>query len=287
LLRRRVATAAIAAVLAVLAATLAYGYLDRADERAQNDAELVEVLVAKGDIPRGTTGEAAIAADMFATRKVPRNAVPGTARPSTSGIAELVAAAKVSAGQFIVSDTFVVPSRLEGFSSTLPDGKQAIAVTVDAMHGVAGLVVPNDTVSVIVSTEVGDQESQTPDLTVTAFLVPGAKVLAVDATTITSPAALESSPSGNAAAGATGASAPPASRTFTLEVTPRQALQIAHAMQGGGQVYLSLDPPGFEGKDLTIPTEIVEAYNWFDQELTEVGQVRARIAAASGVRPAG
>lgn len=290
----RVLTAVTAVVLAALAALLAYRYLDDADERAQEDVELVGVLVAKGDIPRGTTGQAAIDADLFETREVPRNAVPDMARDNTEGIADLVASSKVGKGQFIVYDTFVEPSRLEGFSSSLPEGKQAISLTVDAMRGVAGFVVPNDTVSLIVTLEVedlvvpaeGSNVTQTPPLTTTAFLIPGVKVLAVDDTTITSPAA-STAPAEGSTEGETSSAAPASSATFTLEVTPRQALQIAHAMQGEGQVYLSLNPPGFEAKDLTLPAEIVEAYNWFDQELTKLDEVRAEIRAASSGLPTG
>lgn len=289
----RVLTAVTAVVLAALAAVLAYQYLGDADERAKEDVELVDVLVARGDIPRGTTGRAALDADLFETRSVPRNAVPEQARENTEGIVDLVASAKVSEGQFIVQDTFVEPSRLEGFSSTLPEGKQAISVTVDAMRGVAGFVVPNDTVSVLVTLEVedlaapveGSNATQLPAITTTAFLIPGVKVLAVDETTITSSVSTTPAEDGTTDNGA--AEGPASSTTFTLEVTPRQSLQIAHAMQGAGQVYLTLNPPGFEGKDLTIPAEIVESFNWFDQELTMLDEVRNQLRAASTGLPTG
>ncbi len=289
----RVLTAVTAVVLAALAAVLAYQYLGDADERAKEDVELVDALVAKGDIPRGTTGRAALDADLFETRSVPRNAVPEMARANTDGVVDLVASAKISAGQFIVQESFVEPSRLEGFSSTLPEGKQAISVTVDAMRGVAGFVLPNDTVSVLVTLDVEDltvpvegaAATQLPSITTTAFLIPGVKVLAVDDTTITS--AVSAAPAEDGTEGDGSTEAPASSATFTLEVTPRQSLQIAHAMQGAGQVYLTLNPPGFEGKDLTIPAEIVEAFNWFDQELTMLDSVREQLRSASSGLPTG
>lgn len=285
--RWRILTAAVAVILAVLAATLSYRYLSRADERAREGVELVEALVAKDDIRRGTTGREALDADLFETREVPRNAVPEMARRSIEGVAGLVASADVSQGQFIVNDTFVEPSGLGGLSSALSAGMQAISVTVDAMHGVAGFVVPGDTVSVMVTTEVEDliavseasAAARIPPLTTTAFLVPGVKVLAVGATTVAAPAA--------GTAGDRAASTPAPSTSLTLEVTPREALQVAHAMQGAGQVYLSLNPPGFDGEDLTIPTEIVESYNWFDQVLAGLDDVRAGLGAASAELPAG
>jgi hypothetical protein len=68
---------------------------------------------------------------------------------------------------------------------------------------------------------------------------------------------------------------------LTLEVTPRQALQITHAQNGAGIAYLSLNPQSFDVEDFEIPTEIVEAVNWFDQELTFAAQVAASIPDAN------
>ena len=289
----RVVTAVSAVVLAALAAVLSYRYLTNADERAQKDVALVDALVAKGDIPRGATGQEAIDADLFETRKVPRNALPDTARSDTQGLEKLVAAAKVAKGQFIVGDSFVEPSRLEGFSSTIPKGKEAIAITVDTMRGVAGFIVPNDSVNVMVTAEVEDLAPtavagaaavQTPTLSTTGFLIPGVKVLAVDTTTVTSPMK-STTQTTDANGGTTTSDVPAASSTITLEVTPRQALQITHAMQGQGQIYLSLNPPGYKAGDVTVPAEIVEAYNWFDQELKTLNEVRALIGSASGATP--
>ena len=289
----RVLTAITAVVLAALAAGLAYRYLTEADERAQEDVELIDVLVAKNDIPRGTSGREAIDTDLFETREVPRNAIPESSRAGTEGMETLVAAAKISAGQFIVADSFVEPSRLEGFSSTIRREKMAISVTVDAMRGIAGFVVPNDTVNILVTTDFeelavpatvpGVEVAPQPALTTSAYLIPGVKVLAIDSTTVTSPAAAPVT--GDGTTGATVPAGPAASSTITLEVTARQALQITHAMQGMGQIYLTLNPPGFKAESFTVPVEIVEAVNWFDQELTMVAQVRETIRTAAGLPP--
>lgn len=272
----RVVTAITAVVLAALAAVLAYQYLAEADERAQGDVELVPVLRARSEIPRGTEAQAAEAAEMFEVVEIPRKSRPDTAVTSAETLAGMIAAAKIPRGQFVTAETFVAPGRLEGFSSTVAEGKQAIAVSVDETRGVAGFVAPNDTVNVIVTAEIEDitaaPGSEAPALTTTAFLIPGVKVLAVGSTTATTPP--PDNGDGNAEQPRTG--------LFTLEVTPRQALQLAHVSSGQGQVYLTLNAPGFDTEEFALPPEIVEAANLFDQPLSALTAVRDEARAARG-----
>lgn len=274
----RVVTAITAVVLAALAAVLAYQYLAQADDRAQKDVELVPVLRAKSDIPRGTKAETAEGAGAFEVAEIPRNSKPDTALTDPKSLHGQIAAAKIPRGQFITADSFVSPGRLEGFSSTLGKGKQAITVAVDETRGVAGFIEPNDMVSVIVTGEAEDlvapEGKELPAMTTTGLLIPGVKVLAVGSTTAnTPPSTTEDGDNADTSA---------RNGLVTLEVTPRQALQIAHAASGVGQIYLSLNAPGFDVDEFTIPTEIVEATNWFDQPLTQLESVRNQARAAKG-----
>jgi hypothetical protein len=68
---------------------------------------------------------------------------------------------------------------------------------------------------------------------------------------------------------------------ITVEATPRQAEQLAHAMNFGGTITISLNPPDFNVKDFKTPQEIVEAYNLFDQELPLLHQVQGQLEAAA------
>lgn len=274
----RVVTAITAVILAALAAVLAYQYLAEADERARGDVELVPVLRAAGDIPRGTAAGAAEAADMFEIAEIPRKSRPDTALTSTESLDGLIAASKIPRGQFITAESFVTQGALEGFSSTLAEGKQAIAVSVDETRGVAGFVTPNDLVNIIVTTQVEDivapEGKELPTMDMTAYLIPGVKVLAVGSTTATTPPRSEDDEEANQAPARTG--------LVTLEVTPRQALQIAHAQSGQGQIYLTLNAPGFDPEDFTVPAEIVEATGYFDQDVAVLNAVREQARAAKG-----
>ena len=68
-----------------------------------------------------------------------------------------------------------------------------------------------------------------------------------------------------------------------MEVSPRQAEQIAQAYALGGTVYLTLNTASFDPGTFENPEEIVEAVNLFDQtSFTKLTQVQADVRAAAG-----
>jgi pilus assembly protein CpaB len=247
----------------MLAAVLAYQYLNQADERAADKVEQVEVYVVAREIPKGTTGDAAIAEGLIELREVTKKDVPPSAIASDDEVAGKVAATQLAEGEIVVQSNFLVPSAVSGFSGTLGKDKFAVTIQVDPSKGVAGLIVPNDTVNLIVSIPNMDQVKNPADTVgggepLTAYLISGAKVLAVGTTTVNStPAEGETA-------------APTNVGLITLEVTARQAEQIAHVPAISGSIYLSLNAPGFDPEKFEIPAEIIETWNVFDQPLNEL-----------------
>lgn len=274
----RVLTAVLAVVLAVVAGVLAWQYLSDADERASEDFELVPVVRAAADIPEGTTGAEASSQGFLEDFEIPSNAVPPKAIGTPADLEGLVAAATISSGQIITTDSFVNPIELRGLSQVIDETKQAISLSVDQTRGVGGFIVPNDLVNVLVTVDVeplispvdlatGEPvEGADQALTTTAYLLSGVKVLAVGSTTVTS-VNDETDEEGS-----TG--------VITLEVDAEQAEQIAHA-SSAGSVYLSLNPTGFEADSFVVPVEIVESVNWFDQELSCVTDLRFALGATA------
>jgi pilus assembly protein CpaB len=259
--------------LAAAASVLAYTYLTEADARAQDKTELVDALVARNVIPKGTSGATVLDENLLETKKVQRSAIPDAALTSPDGIKGLVASGAIAKGQFIVSDSFVAASQVNGFSTSVKDGKQAISFSVDMAHGVAGFIQPNDSINVLYSVGPDDKSKMS------AFLLPGMRVLAVGRTT----AATEPAPSADGAT--TETTTAPVEQDLgliTVEATPRQAAQVAHAMNyPGGIITLSLNPTGFDAKGFTAPQEIVGIENLFDQDLSLYKQVKAELEAAA------
>lgn len=285
----RVLVAVAAVVLAGAAAYLSYEYAHKADTRAAKNIQRVDVLVAKSDISKGTTAAQALNSGLISTKQVPRSILPPSAVVNATDLTDKIAVGTIAKGQFIVGDSFVKPAEVGGFSSTVPVGHEAISISVDASHGVAGFVQPGDMVNVIWTGPMADQKagvaSPSP-IGVTAFLVPSVRVMAVGQTTAnTAPAASTGTGSVGAttsgqAAGASNSSSSSSSTVsgnaglITLDVTPRQAEQIAQGLSVGA-FYLTLDAPGLDPSKFTPPAEIVATWNLFDQHLAILDEFRA------------
>ena len=278
-----------AVVLAGAAAYLSYEYAHKADTRAQKNIERVDVLVANSDISKGTSAAQALNSGLISTKSVPRSILPPSVVFDAANLTNKIAVSSIAKGQFIVDQSFVQPAAVGGFSSVIPKGDVAMTISVDSTHGVAGFIQPGDMVNVIYTGPMAEQKGAFPPngapdpARISAFLIPSVKVLAVGQTTANSaPASSTSSvgltTSGQAAGASTATSANSSAATgnaglITLDVTPRQAEQIAQGVSFGS-FYLTLDAPGVDPSKFTPPAEVVETWNLFDQPLVVVNQLR-------------
>jgi len=138
-----------ALVIGALAAVVVWNYVNGADDRAQKNAAQVPVLVVKTDIPRGLTGAEAIDNGYIAEDDIPTKFKPNTAVNDATSIRTFVAVTDIPANSVLVAGMFVSPEEANvGNAELLKDGRVAITVAVDDVHGVAGLVVPGDFVNV-------------------------------------------------------------------------------------------------------------------------------------------
>jgi pilus assembly protein CpaB len=253
---------------------LVWKYLTDADDRAEAKKDLVPVLVAKQKIARGTVFDAIVVDKLFEQKDIPQDSVAlGQIQPSAdSQLLEQykgrVAATDIYAGTPLVSEQFVQSSQLVStVAGAIPKGKEAITVNLDQTHSVGGFVTPGDAVNVMVHLPVKTPDGKASQMT--AFLIPGVKVIAVGASTVL-PTNSNAQATQTADDGTTPTTQPQSQpqSLITLQVTPRQAQQIVHAVETGS-IWLSLNPPDFKSGDFKNPTEIVEQYNLFNQELNE------------------
>lgn len=277
----RVVTAIVTVVLAGLTAVLIYSYVGKADERAQDKVKQVTILAARGEIPAGMTGGEAISRGLIGPVEIPQKNVPdGVIAPAgQAAISSLAAAADLSKGQPITRTLFVDKVRVAGgVQAQLQPGNQAISFSVDQPHGVANLIQPGDSINLIYSvlvTKAKTKADPTANGTakVTAFLLPGLRVITVGTT---QPGVQSTINGARPASSNTTTTTTPANRTpqnlglITVEVTPRQAEQIAQAQFLEGKLYVTLNAPGFDPKTFKIPAEIVETQNLFDQRLAKL-----------------
>ena len=234
------AVAAIVALLLALAATVAiFLYVRGLEDRAFEDAELVEVFVAQGPIEAGATAEEVSEAGLITRDTAPRANVPVGAITSLDEIEGQFALDPILTGEIILRERWGTSEEVTvGF--TIPEGFEAIAAEVAVPPGVAGFVRAGDLVSVIATVElpgptVEDAEGNIvtePEEIRTQYLLQGIEVLAVGQRQLE-----------------TGEQeATIASVLLTLAVTPEDAESLVFAIENGS-LYFTLLPEDAEPAD--------------------------------------
>ncbi len=142
----------VAVVLALIlagAATFAiFTYVRGLEQRAFEDAELVQVFVAQEGIPAGTTVDAAGETGLIARDSRPRVTVPNGAVTELDQLSGLVTESNILEGEVIVRDRWVDPTDVVS-EFVIPEGREALSIRVDTPPGVGGFVGAGDQVSLV------------------------------------------------------------------------------------------------------------------------------------------
>jgi pilus assembly protein CpaB len=194
-----------AIVVALLATFGAYRYL--AAKSAPAKVETRPVVVASRDIPEGMAVDRT--ALMLATWPVPT--VPAGAYSSLDSVVGRVTRVNVFSGEPIVPGRLAPAGTGPGLELKIPPGQRAMAVRINDVAGISGLIQPNSRVDVLVT--IGDQ---TTGKQVAKLFMENMRVLSVGTE-------IQRDASGKA----TNAT------TVTLGVTPEEAERLAIAMNTG------------------------------------------------------
>lgn len=174
----------LAAVIAALGTMLVWLYVRGAEDRAQQQYETVEVIVAKQDIAAGESFNAASQAGKFVKKEIPRDNLLSGYQTDLTGLEDLVALAPVYAGEQIIAPKWGGTGDVDVTSEVLaiPEGMLAITVNLTDPQRVAGFVRPGSQVAVFISVE-----PEKAPLHYSRTLIQRATVLGVgDTSTITS-----------------------------------------------------------------------------------------------------
>jgi pilus assembly protein CpaB len=221
-----------ALVVAALGTVLIFIYVKGADDRAQADATIVEVLVATQTVEAGTTAGDASSAGAFEIQEVPESARADGALTDVSIVSDQVALAPIFPGQQILAQMFGAP----GTSSTLAiaKGRLAMSVQLGDPERVAGFVTPGSDVTIFY-TENGE----------TMTIIPRVKVLGTGATTLSTTVTTDET------GGSTTEEIPQA--ILTLETDQIQAQRIING-QATGELYFGLLGSGTKTRTGIITT---------------------------------
>ena len=233
-MQSRVLAILIAVVLALVATAALVVYVNGADRRAIANQEPVEILVARGTIKAGMSGEDAQNLKLIGAKAVPRESAVVGAFRSWSQLEGKFAAVDIMKGEQLLPTRWVGANEVEG-RGLLPiqDDYQALSIGLDVTKQVAGFVTPGDNVGIVLTlpTQNGGTRTQ--------FLLQNVRVLAVGTTALNSR---------TAQGGGGRVSQGKGSQTLTaitLAVKEKYIENVVHAAEEGN-LYLTLMPRNAE-----------------------------------------
>ena len=255
-MRSRGLVVVLALILASIATAGVFLYSQGVKEDAVEGGDLHDVIVANVNIPANTQLDPLIAQEQFSVLQVPADAVVDGAVTDLSQLRGRTTTAYVLAGEQIPAARVqggIIPGGILG----IPEGHQAVAVTMGGPRAIAGALAGGDHVSIYATFEdvsltllnrnflkgaddpnqlASLQSADVPEFDTTVVLVPEVEVLRVSRDVVVSE-------DGSASESAEG------NVTLTMAFLPEEAQQFVFALEEGS-VYLSLLPPDEPGVDL-------------------------------------
>ena len=233
---------ALVVVLALILATLAtagvFLYARGVEEDAKAGGTMVSVVVSEVDIPPRTDLNLLIKDDLFRVIQVNEAAYVDGAITSVDQLADKNNAVAILAGEQIPQAR--ITGNVQGGALSIPEGMEALTVSLDAPRGVAGLINTGDSVT-IYSTFKGVARKDGSTETVTVVLVPTVELLAVHRP-------LASTAFGGDDTAAQGEQLP-SSLAVTVALTPEDAQRFVFAMETGA-TWFGLLPPDASGEPM-------------------------------------
>ncbi len=214
----------IGVILFIAGSAIAYASVEGASKHASSGANVVapvstSAVVAKANIPAGTTGQAMVSSGLVAIELIPTKSYSPTDLGSLSGLADEVLTAPVTKGHAISSAELTASTS----SISLPTGMDGVTVTLSGTNGLAGYLQPGSRVDVyanITKISTGSSATATLPLPCTELAMSNVQVLDVQST-------VPSYASHHTADGRT----IPASETLLLAVNPSNARSLEFLSQ--------------------------------------------------------
>jgi Flp pilus assembly protein CpaB len=149
-------TLAIGLLAAGVAALLLLVYLNRYRHNLSQQTAPVGVLVAKSLIPKGTPGSLIGTKVLYQATSIPRDQLKEGALSDPAALQGQVALADIYPGQQLTTTSFGALAAGE-LADDLTEYDRAVAVPVDATHGLVGTIRPGNHVDILVGFNAGAQ----------------------------------------------------------------------------------------------------------------------------------
>lgn len=279
-----------ALAVGVIAALLLFNYVRGIEDRANQNAKLVDVFVAASPIKRGTAGEEASKNEDIKQDQVPQKTKPDTAIATLDQINKKVALFDIPKGTVITDGMFVDPATSQiSFRQRLKDPDYvAMSISTDPIHGVSGFLVPGDEVNMYVFEQIIAGTTGEGETNGTARPAAGAAAAAgaEQKTVVKSKARVLYQKVQIIAVGSQAKLEPGETQTttssdqqnqqnasiLTLAIPPDASLWIASAQEGGGGIYLALVAEQYKPRVIErIPDIITDLPGENPRQLTPYG----------------
>jgi len=258
---RRYTTVFYAAILTGLVATYGvYRYLQQA--KAASQVPMQSVVVAARDVPEGEKLDRLA----LALAQWPAGTAPESAFTNIDSVVGRVVRIPVFKGEAVVPGRLAPAGTGPGLEVKITPGMRAMAVKINDVAGLSGLIQPNNRVDVLVTLKANAQQNTKDEA---KLFMSNMRVLSVGTQ-------VERGDDGK----------PIQATTATLEVTPQQAEQLAVAMNEGTiQLVLrgfgdpdSIRTPGATATDVLAQLRTVGSLRKADPDPPKRTSVRARPA---------
>jgi pilus assembly protein CpaB len=231
----------LALILATLATAGVFMYSRGVQEEAKTGGTMAQVVVSKVDLPARTDLDQMIKDDQFKIIQVPVGVVVDGAITSVDQLAGKSNSEAILAGEQIPAAR--ISGNVPGGALAIPEGMEAITVSLDASRGVAGAINTGDHVVIYGTyTDFTDIDTGQKVPTTTSVLVPTAELLAVFRP-------LASSTFGSDDESATSGEQLPGSLAVTLALSPEDTQRFVFTMETG-RVWFGLLPPDENGQPM-------------------------------------
>ena len=147
LLSTRGGTIAVSAVAAALAAVILVAYLHRYRDSVRNSGVPVTVLVAKGLIEKGTSGDIIASQDLYQVSTLPKGEVTEGAITDPATLKGRVTTTDVFPGEQLTAAN-VETGGSTSLANRITGDERAVTIPIDAAHGMAGNISAGDHVDI-------------------------------------------------------------------------------------------------------------------------------------------
>jgi Flp pilus assembly protein CpaB len=210
----------IGVILFIAGSAIAYASVQGASKNgngATNATVTSTAVVAKSDIPAGTTGQAMVSEGLVALEILPANTYSPTDLSTLTALNDEVLTAPVAKGHAVTSTVLAASTS----NISLPQGMNAVTVALSGTEGLAGYLQPGSRVDVYANiTKTSAGPSATLPIPCTELAAANIEVMDVQST----------APSFSSHPSSTGRTVPTA-ETLLLALTPNQARNIEFLSQ--------------------------------------------------------